>query len=54
MITFVEIGPVVPEKKGFYHIYGHDVHLGRVTWGIIYKHIDSTFLYILPIKFGFD
>ena len=34
-------------------IYGHGGHLGHVTW-IIYKHIDSPFPLMLPIKFGFD
>ena len=34
-------------------IYGHGGHLGHVTW-IIYIHIDSLFLQMLHIKFGFD
>ena len=45
MPSFVEMGPVVPEKKnfkGFFTIYGHGGHLDHVTW-IIYKHIDSLF-----------
>ena len=36
----------------FFNIYGHDGHLGHVTW-IIYKHIGSPFPYMVHIKFGF-
>ena len=34
-------------------IYKHGGHLGHVSW-IIYKHIESLFLQMLHIKFGFD
>ena len=34
-------------------IYGHDGHLGHVTW-IFYIHICYPFLLMLHIKFGFD
>ena len=56
MPSFVEIGPVVLEKKifeGFFTIYGHGGHLGHVTW-IFYIHISYPFLLMLHIKFGFD
>ena len=56
MQTFVEIGPLVLEKKifeGFFTVYGNGGHLGHVTW-ISYIHIGSPFLLILHIKFGFD
>ena len=63
MPSFVEIGPVVPEKKNFegflpYTVYGHGGHLGHVTW-IIYIYIfiaialdESIFLDVLhfPMK----
>ena len=34
-------------------IYGHDGHLGHVTW-TIYIHFHSPFQMRLHIKFGFD
>ena len=34
-------------------IYEHGGHLGQVTWNI-YIHIDSPFLQMLRMKFGFD
>ena len=57
MLSFIEIGPPVPEKKilkGF-TIYGHGGHLGHVTWIIyMYIHIGYPFLLMFHIKFGFD
>ena len=53
MPSAVKIGPPVPEKKifeFFFTEYGHDGHLGHVTW-IINVHISSP---LLNIKFGFD
>ena len=34
---FLEIGPSVPEKNFFkvFTIYGHDGHLGHMTWTFI-------------------
>ena len=52
MRRFIEIGSPVPEKKifeGFFTIYGHDDHVGHVTW-ITYIHINSHFLYMLHIN----
>ena len=46
MPSFVEIGPVVPEKnnfEGFLPYMGMAARLGHVTW-MIYKHIGSPFL----------
>ena len=54
--SFVEIGPLVPEKKIFFMvltIYGHGGHLGHVTW-TIYINCQSPFLRMLHMKFGFD
>ena len=52
---FVEIGPLVPEKKilkGFI-IYGHGGHLGHVT-----SNMSSDFHFLVPesfhTKFGSD
>ena len=55
MPSFVEISPAVPEKKilSVFTIYGYGIHLGLVT-RIIYIHIDSPFLLMLHIKFGFE
>ena len=49
------MGPDVPEMKNFkcfFTIYGHGGHLDHVT-RIIYKHIDSPFPKMLPIKVDF-
>ena len=35
------------------NIYGHDGHVGHVTW-IIYILIGFLFIQMYPIKFGFD
>ena len=56
MLSFIEIGPAVPEKKSFegvFIIYGHGGHLGHVT-RIIYIYNVYPFLLMLHIKFGFD
>ena len=57
MPSFVEIGPLVLEKKifeGFLPYMGMAaIHLGHVTW-ISYIYIGSPFLLMLHIKFGFD
>ena len=50
--SFIEIGPPVPEKKVF-TIYGHNGHLGHVTW-TIYTNFSSPYLRMLHMKFGFD
>ena len=53
--SYVEIGPPVPEKNIFmvFAIYGHDGHLGHVTW-TIYINFRSPFLRMIHMKFGFD
>ena len=54
-ISFVEIGPLVLEKKMFkaFAIYSHGGHLGHVT-RTIYINFHSPFLKMLHMKFGFD
>ena len=54
-ISFVEIGPLVLEKKMFkvFAIYSHGGHLGHVT-RTIYINFHSPFLRMLHMKFGFD
>ena len=54
--NFVEIGPLVPEKKtfeGFLSIYGRGGHLGHVT-----SNLSSDFHFPVPesfqTKFGSD
>ena len=54
--SYVEIGPLVPEKKifeGFFTIYGHGGHLGHVT-----SIMSSDFHFHIPksfdTKFGSD
>ena len=54
MLSFVEIGPPVPEKKifeGFYFIYGHGGHLGLVT-SIISANFDFHVPKSIHTKFG--
>ena len=55
MPGFIEIGPLVPEKKNLkgFNIYGHGGHLGHVTY-ILYIYIGSPIVLMLHIKFGFD
>ena len=55
ILSFVVIGLPVPEEKIFkgFTIYGHDGHLGHVTW-TIYTNFRSPFLERLYIKFDFD
>ena len=54
ILSFVEIGPPVPEKifKGFFTIYGHGGHIGHVI------SIISDFHFLVPesfhTKFGSD
>ena len=53
---FQDRRPLGSGKEDFlkvFTIYGHGGHLGHVTC-IIYIHFRSPFLYMLPIKFGFD
>ena len=45
MPSFIEIGPMVPEKKnfeGFFTIYGHGGHLGHVNKIIYTKGVQKV------------
>ena len=52
MSSFIKIGLLVPRKKILksFVIYGHDGHVSR----IIYKDADSSFIWMIHVKFGFD
>ena len=51
--SFVEIGPLFPEKKilKIFIIYGHGGHHGHVTW-TIYTNFCYPFPMMLHVKFG--
>ena len=55
MPSFKIIGLPVPEKKFLkvFTIYGHDGHLGHVTW-TVYIHFHSPSPMRFHVNFGFD